>query len=197
MNVAREPEIFQDYILFTYKSERPARYVAAVFEHEDFCNFRMFKVNEENVYFLLLPVPDNITTLRYRYIVDGLYMINPYEKDFEHDQEGYKLSVFRLPAKSIKEAAIRNPKIEGKRVSFIYKGQPGHIVNLVSNFSSWDPFLYPLSETSSGYYEIELFLGSGEYYYYFLDNGQKILDPYNREIYQDSARIDVNYFRVP
>lgn len=197
LNVAREPEIFQDYILFTYYNSRPARYVAAVFEHENFNQFRIFQVNDENVFFLLLPIPDNLQTLRYRFIVDGLYMKNPFEKDFEYDNEGFKLSVFHLPVEKQKEKTIKNPRIEGNKITFTYKGRSDHIINFVSSFSSWDPFLYPLKETSPGYYEIEFYLGSGDYYYYFLDNGQKILDPNNKMIRQNSDWVDVNYFSVP
>ena len=50
-------------------------------------------------------------------------------------------------------------------VHFVYKGKAGQHIRLGGSFTNWDSWIYELTETSPGLYELELPLPAGKYYY--------------------------------
>jgi hypothetical protein len=52
-------------------------------------------------------------------------------------------------------------------VKFVYRGKSGQKIRLGGNFTNWDSWIYHLTETSPGLYQVELPLPPGKYEYAF------------------------------
>ena len=68
---------------------------------------------------------------------------------------------------------------------------------MAGTFNRWDPYLHVLDEIGGGTYSLTLRLPPGPYYYYFLENGRKRLDPDNAELRHASDGELVCYFQIP
>lgn len=222
---AGPPRMVHDRVLFTYQSRRPVRYVGIAFEHEEYREVHRFRVNTRppereggqgsRVYFYLHEPPEDIKQLRYRLVVDGLWMADPRNGRTRVDANGIPVSLFDLPERPEREHS--NPIVEPSgRVTFRLvlpaEGSPGLRntqgdifylpttrdlrVFLSGSFNNWDPYMYRLQPVagSPGRYEITgLRLLPGRHQYYFIINGRRVLDPhnartdYNRNGYEVSA----------
>jgi len=193
---AGPPEFFGNKIIFTYKAHKPTRLVAAIFEHEDFTKLQIFKKNKYNIFFLIYPIPEDVKLLKYRIIVDGLYMEDPQNSNTEKDPNGLSYSIITLDQFLTK--SIENPEIvDDSTVCFRLKTKPGKNVHIVGNFNDWDPFMHRLKEEPPGYYSISIRVSTGRYYYYFLIDSEKRLDPYNKWILISSNGEEVCTFDIP
>ena len=67
-------------------------------------------------------------------------------------------------------------------VKFIYKGESGLKLNLAGTFTNWDPWIYKLKETKPGFYELDLPLPRGKYYYNYYVGLTPVLDNTNPEV---------------
>ena len=105
---AISPEFYGNYIIFTFESGRPVRVVAAIFEHEGYSIHHIYQCNDNGIFFLIYPIPDNIQQLKYRLIVDGLVMKDPANPLFEQDLLGIDYSLFKITR--ITEQEIINPQ---------------------------------------------------------------------------------------
>lgn len=190
---AAQPEFYGRYIIFTFESKRPVRFVSAIFEHEGFQNQHIYQCNENGIFFLIYPIPHNILVLKYRLIVDGLIMRDPINPLYEQDLLGIEYSLLKI-TKIIDEEIINPQKGDNGEVHFVFKTRPGRIISLVGSFNDWDPYMHLLKEAPPGYYFITLRVASGRYFYYFLLDGEKILDLYNPDIGYTSGGDTVSYF---
>jgi hypothetical protein len=202
---AETPEYWNNRVIFTYaNSDKAVRYVAAVFEHEDYSRKHVFfkKVGdgtaagaEGEPIFILLYDPGDQETLRYRLIVDGLWQSDPMAMAQQRDDFGNEISVYRLPLDRPKLVNSPVPGEDG-RITFFYRGNPGDRVALMGNFNSWDPFMHPLREDPKdpGLFSINLRVTPGNVYYYFLVGTQKVLDQLNPEEAVDPAGNKVSYY---
>lgn len=176
MMVARAPEIWQNYFILSYKSEKIPRFVAVAFEHENYQVLHSFLRNDANVFVFYSELPE-VAELRYRLIVDGVWREDPTNDQYWTDNQGVRLSVLPIPTRAI---TASGPVYRGDGfVEFYLASVPGAQVFLSGNFSRWDPFLYTMNEISPGMYHLRLQLGTGRFYYYFLVNGVRTLDPGN------------------
>ena len=188
---ADEPEFYGKYIIFTFKPATPVRFVAAIFDHEGYNIRHIYQLNDNGIYFLLYPVPGNIQELKYRLVVDGLIMKDPSNPVTEQDILGIDYSLCKMT----KVIEIRNPKKgENGEVYFVYKSRPGRVISLVGTFNDWDPYLHVLKEAPSGYYFITLRVAPGRYFYYFLVDGEKILDLNNPDVGVTAGGDTVSFF---
>jgi hypothetical protein len=175
---AGPPEFFGDNIIFTYKNSHPVRFVGAIFEHEGYSITHVYQKNQHNVFFLIYQKPSHLTKLKYRIIVDGLIMRDPYNPLIEIDILSVEYSIVEVTV--LPEIPIKNPgKMGNGEISFILRTIPGRNVSIVGDFNDWDPFMHILKEAPSGYYRISLRVTKGKHYYYFIVDGEKRLDPYN------------------
>ena len=62
---------------------------------------------------------------------------------------------------------IEKTNSQTNSVKFVYEGNSGEKIRLAGSFTNWDSFIYYLKETKVGYYEIEIPLPPGTYYYTF------------------------------
>lgn len=196
MKEAKPPYFLGNNCIITYKAEHPIRAVGAAFEHEHFSKIHTFVKNEFNTFILIYPIETNSTIeeLRYRIVVDGLWMADPLNPHTINDKNDIKISTIDVPDRL---SRITSTPIVGPdgRVKFIYKGPAKRNVYLVGDFNNWDPFMYKMKESRTGFYELSLHLLPGEHFYYFLSNGLKILDPLNSDQGLDYEGDQASYFQ--
>jgi len=220
---AAPPRVVEGYVLFTYAAPQYTRYVAAAFGSESYQKLHPFKKNKNDVFFLLYPLPENGGTsaageamnLSYRLVADGLWMADPNNPDFVTDSHGTRISRVELPAAPEKEkpspyvqaggmvtfsldlAASPTFTSTSNRTVFLNQ-QESHSVFLAGSFNNWDPFMYPLRPVagSKNTYRLTLRLPPGTHHYYFVVDGNRILDPGNRQRSFDAEGQEVSTFRV-
>jgi hypothetical protein len=120
---ATAPEYWNNQVIFSYANpDMPVRYVAAVFEHEDYSKKHVFfkKVgdgtqagSDGEPVFLLLYDPGDQEILRYRLIVDGLWQSDPMAARTERDEFGNNISVYELPQDRPSWSTARSPERMG------------------------------------------------------------------------------------
>lgn len=201
LDTAGPPEKYRGNIILTYRSQSgwPIRHVAARFEHEDFKVLHTYTRNDNGVFFLVFSVPEDCACLKYRIVVDGLWMKDPFNPHADYggllDVEYSFVEVTEYPSKE-----IANPeRLEPAAYSFVYKGMPGESVSIIGNFNNWDPFQNILHEDpiESGVYQAILSMGPGKKYYTFMVNGNRVADPFNTRRMSDQDGQIVSYFVVP
>jgi hypothetical protein len=194
------PFVFDDAVIFTAPSTY--RKVGIAFAHEDFAKIHWFKK-------LLIPIADTpefdpeskidpeflkdsgilfcaytpgetvqIDKYEYRLVIDGLWSADPLnpQKKFS-SSSALELSVTDAPP------VVRDPhRTNEEGVLLIkYEAPPGETITAAGDFNGWDPFMYPLTETSPGNYSIKIYLPKGKWNYVLFYRGQRVLDPENRD----------------
>lgn len=177
------PVLTDDYIVFT--AEPNHRYVGIAFEHEDYQVVHPFKAlvmtdDDGNKYrkhlFYCYERKHEFTTLKYRLVIDGLWTTDPFNPRREYDENvNLYFSVIEDPD-SVK---IFTEEKDSNSVHFIYRGESGLKLNLAGTFTNWDPWIYELKETSPGFYELNLPLPAGKYYYNYYIGLTPVIDDSN------------------
>jgi hypothetical protein len=191
------PEIFDDGIIFTAPSTH--RRVGISFAHEGFSRVYWFekllkakdeltpkeekskteadRYRDSGILFHVYTVPPEIRELEYRLVIDGLWTTDPLNPQYRIDQKsGIVRSIIVMPEIEKTPSAFDGPQ---GTLSFNYQGPPGETITVAGSFNGWDPFMYELRETKTGFYSLTLPLPPGTYHYVFVHRGQRILDPYN------------------
>ena len=189
------PEIFEDMVIFTASSSH--RRVGIAFAHECFAivhNFRPLFIRRDprdisprernpsefrdsGIVFHLHKIPEGVTELEYRLIIDGLWTTDPANPNTRWDStSGLRWSIFAIPDREIIPHPLNGPP---GSLSFSFRGPPGETVTVAGSFNGWDPFMYELREGPRGTYTITIPLPPGRYQYVFFHRGQRFLDPYN------------------
>lgn len=207
---AGEPVVLDEMVVFTYEQPRYARYVAAAFAHENFETKHLFlarrREGRPDLFYLAFPVEPGQETLEYRLIVDGVWMVDPHVRERRIDSRGVALGVVQLPKMPLYRE--QSPVVHGDgtvtfRFSFDLRVSPvletvdrrqvsitdfdSPRISLMGAFNGWDPFMYPLrpDPRREGFYEVTIPLPPGRHYYYFMIDGERVLDPFNRERARD------------
>ncbi|WP_169730399.1 glycogen-binding domain-containing protein [Salinispira pacifica] len=206
-----------DSLVFTYENNlqrHQPRYVGVAFEHEQFSRIHEMQYFdtrnaqgelESRVYFLFLQVDreiEDLESIRYRYVIDGIWTEDPRNPESRRKLSGRKISVVQLPEQ--RQIRPRSPVVleassgRSRVVRFIYKGEPGQSIYLAGSFNNWDPFMYRLEEhpRDPGNYEIELRLLPGEYHYSYYYKGRAIQDPLNIQSSYDIDGSVYSYFSI-
>lgn len=179
------PYVVSDFIIFT--AEDSARHVGIAFDFEGFKTIHSFEKLvtrdlDDNVtsslFFYILEVPKDISSVAYRLIIDGLWTVDPMNEKKILDRDSNimmsRVDMYReeIPATSIPQENY---------VRFVYQGKPGQQIRLGGTFTNWDSSIYKLKETSPGFYELQLFLPKGTYYYAYYNGIASFVDPTNPE----------------
>lgn len=193
---AGPPELLGARVLFTYESDRPVRMVGARFAHEEYRTLHVYSRNQSGVLFLVYDLPAGQRDIRYRIVVDGLWMADPFNPDQETDRFGTafsRLLLAELPARD-----PINPQIQADGSIVLRLRTPtGRRVTVAGTFNGWDPFLNALVEVQPGSYEVRLRLLPGVHYYHFWVDGRRLLDPHNMATAVDFDKRPVSTFTVP
>ena len=152
-----------------------------------------FLKNQYGVFVLDYEVPENTQTIRYRLVVDGLWVSDPSNPSVQTDDQGIAFSLFSIESEP--ERPLLNPRFGADgHVSFVFRGPPGRRVTIQGDFNNWDPFVNPLAEIKPGLYSITLQLLPGEHWYRFFSDGRRLLDRFNSDTATDPDGEPVSYF---
>ena len=197
MEKAEKPLILEDHVFISYQTDKLIRFVGAAFSHESFSEIHSFVRNAQGVFVLVYPVPENVSEISYRIVVDGLWMADPMNTDRVEDPSGITLSRISLPRKELNRWKLVTPVIhDDNSVDFHYFGPKGVNVYLSGSFNNWDPYMYKLNEVKPGEYTITLTMLPGTYFYYFVSSGLFLLDPLNPDKGADSEGFEVSMFEI-
>ncbi|MHC6204612.1 isoamylase [Breznakiellaceae bacterium SP9] len=192
------PHIFEDGVLFTAPSKEYGT-VGISFAYEHFSKIHWFQklvvpkdtgtmtaqelastvpiYQDTGILFYAHTVPEreNLKSLDYRLIIDGLWTRDPFNPSSRFDQAtGLFLSTVSL------EALTRLPMTDSipGSLHFIYNGPSRQTITVAGTFNRWDPFMYQLIEDNRnpGRYSLTLTLPPGTYQYVFFNKGERILD---------------------
>jgi 1,4-alpha-glucan branching enzyme len=192
---SRPPRMVDDVLILGYKPDRPARFVGARFAHEAWKVLHPYSMNDRGVFVLDYQVPEGVQEIRYRIVVDGLWMADPANPRTDTDAAGVSFSMYALEKEPFR--TIVNPKQVGDELVFVFHGSPGRRVSLVGDFNNWDPFMDPLDEMSPGTYSVSLRVPPGRHWYSFFSDGRRILDRFNAQTGVDPDGHTVSSFASP
>jgi hypothetical protein len=196
------PEVFEDGVIFTVPSTHYGT-VGISFAYENFSKvywFRKLMVPQDPAelspqeikknapvykdggmlfYVHTIPKKENLATLDYRLIIDGLWTRDPFNPQSRFDAaSGLVLSTVKLPPIKRVQSPTDNPP---GTLYFSFQAPSGESVTVAGTFNGWDPFMYELKEEprNPGFYSLILPLPKGIYQYVFYHRGKRIPDPNN------------------
>jgi len=181
MKAANPPRVIEGELVLS--ASGPYRSVAAAFAHEGFAVLHPYERNRQGIFILAYPIPLKWKsgTLEYRIIVDGVWTVDPADPERRVDPDtGLELSVAAVP--NLSDLHLGLYKIldeDGRTARFIFRGASGEFVTVCGDFNNWDPFIYEMSETAPGVYQLEIPLSPGRHYYTFVYRGEELPDPLN------------------
>ena len=191
------PVIVDDAIIFTAPSTY--RRAGVAFAHEGFSTVHWLRLlliphdpldepattdkkkippyKDSGLLFYIYQIPDDLSELEYRFVIDGLWTTDPFNSQRRRDSSsGIEYSVLALPAHQKMPNLLQGPP---GTLTFSFRGPPGEIVSVAGSFNNWDPFMYELKESPAGNYNICIPVPPGKYQYIFFHRGERWLDPYN------------------
>ena len=173
-----------------FSAELGPRYVGIAFDFENyqiihpFMRKSSYDENGELVktwYFYILEDVPQTNKIYYRMIIDGLWTTDSLNPQKYYDtQTGIHLSeisVTKHDAAATRTSALQN----GGATRFVYRGKSGQKVRLAGTFTKWDSWIYELKETAAGFYELDLPLPSGTYYYVYYIGAERFPDVTNHD----------------
>lgn len=156
-------------ILFTYKN-RGARDVRVSGSFSSWRPRRMER-NESGVWYYFLPAGKSGRSITYKYLVDGIWIMDPQNPERVDDHMGSYLSVAEPPVKDEGRFVSWRRMGEGAVEFRLY--QPGaRMVALVGDFNSWNPEDDLLSKGDDGIWRLRKKLFPGTYRYKFIIDGE-------------------------
>lgn len=192
-SAAQPPRMIGDTLILSFRPDHFVHTVGVRFEHESWAVLHPYEVNEKGLFVFAYPVPEGLLVIRYRIVVDGLWMADPTNEAGSSDALGNEISVFSLDKEPSRP--IVNPRFEKDgELTFTFHGAAGQRVALVGDFNNWDPFMTLMKETSPGVFSVTVRVPTGGHFYYFLTQGRRVLDRYNADTGTDPDGVAVSYF---
>ncbi len=177
-------------VVFTAKPD--ARFIGIAFDFEDFRQIHSFQLKKiydiegevsNSFFFYILDLPKEVNDITYRLVVDGLWTTDPLNNNTVYNPAtGITLSKLSLNRIRIPETEIRKAQSKAGTngtVHFVYKGKAGQHIRLGGSFTNWDSWIYELTETEPGVYQIDIPLPPGTYYYAFYNGVISMVDTSN------------------
>ena len=193
LDFPKEPVIMENHIVFTQKTG--PRFVGIAFDFEDYQTIHPFMLHKNrdaegnvtnSLMFFILERPDFLKEISYRLIVDGLWTFDPNNSNCYYDNES-GVTISKIEINETKPEITNTTKESGTK--FVYNGKPGQTIRLSGTFTNWDSWIYELKETSPGFYELNIPLPAGEYYYNYYLGMNAIVDTTNpRRAYTADGR---------
>jgi hypothetical protein len=173
----------ENSVVFTEKAD--SRFIGIAFDFEGYKTIHPFRIRRtrdsdgkvtDSLMFYVLNRPKHIQTVSYRLIVDGLWTTDPLNPDrYYEENTGILLSRFTFSTVTPPETAVTKENT----VHFIYNGSTGQSIYLAGTFTNWDPWIYQMQETAPGFYELNLPLPPGTYYYSYYAGLKAMTDKTN------------------
>lgn len=187
------PVICEDYIIFL--ADVNHRHVGIAFDFENYQVIHPFEIlthtdDDGNVtrqhMFYCYKRQHKFTSLKYRLVIDGLWTIDPYNPNMYYDDS---VNLYFSTLEDPGSVKIYTEAKKDDSVHFIYEGKSGQNIHLAGSFTNWDPWIYELKETKPGFYELNLPLPSGKYYYNYYIGLTPVVDSSNpTKVYAEDGR---------
>ncbi len=195
---AGPPELIGRNVLFTYEEDgTQLRRVGIAFAHENYNQVHSFYRNRHGIFVYPYSPPKELDSLTYRLVVDGMWTHDPNSPRHTRTSEGVVLSSLSLPSTEDKERGAPY-RTEGGEVTFTFRSEDANQVSIAGTFNRWNPYMHRLHEDpqEEGLFTITLSLSQGTYYYYFVVDGRRRLDPSNPKEASSSNGGRVSVYRV-
>jgi hypothetical protein len=195
------PFVRGGYLVFT--ADTKPRFVGLTFGFEGFSVVHPMRridtldMDDEitgSVYFYALKLTEDMSTVTYKMVTDGLWITDPMNPNRRYDYATGYLSWYDIPqtqkaVTQVMRATGERTSNQGQVVRFVFQGEENQYVTLTGTFTAWDPFLYEMTETQPGQYEFYLPLPPGTYQYKFVRGFTEFVDPANEErVFSDDGR---------
>ncbi len=180
-----EPKITDEYIIFT--ADKKYSNVGIVFSHENYQKVHSFSVfsridddshKTKEFLFYCYKREHKFTLLKYRLVIDGIWTADPLNSKTFYDDD---MNLYFSQVEDSGSIIVKTEPVNSEFVRFIYKGETNLKLYLAGTFTSWDPWIYQMKETKPGFYEFELPLPSGKYYYNYYEGLKPLTDNTNSQ----------------
>jgi hypothetical protein len=183
-NIVREKTVIEYGVLITYKD----RYAKDIKISGDFSNWRPLEMSRGKfgVWYYFLKSEKIREPVRYKFIVDGIWIPDPENREKEDDKAGSYVSVIdALPGREGRMLTYRF--ITPREVEFrIYKPD-AKFVSIVGDFNNWNPENDLLEKDDNGVWALQKRLSPGLYRYKYIVDGDWTLDLYNEKTASDDT----------
>jgi 1,4-alpha-glucan branching enzyme len=170
--------------LFTYKN-RGARSVQI---GGNFCDWKPAPMerSDSGIWYYFLPAGEKKREVTYKFLVDGIWIMDPLNPDRIDDRMGSYLSVAE-PVEKPEGKHVTWRKIGGNTIEFRLYQPAASLVSLVGDFNHWNPEDDLLAKGRDGIWRVRKKLFPGVYRYKFIIDGEWLPDVYNSESASDDT----------
>ncbi len=197
-----QPVLAGKYVIFTAHGD--ARHAGIAFRHENYATIHSMKRivrRDENgmpqkdsfgkpmdtILFYIAKIPPGTVELQYRMVINGLWTTDPLNAQTVYDPEN-RMQVSVLSVQRYE--TFKTDYVKNGTVRFTCTADTGRSIRLAGSFNNWDPFMYEMTETAPGRYELVLPLPRGTWYYAYFDGTAQLPDPANPDrVYTRDGRV--------
>lgn len=181
-NVGRQKSILERGILITYKN-RKARDVRIASDVTQWNPARMNRGRYGVWYYFM--TESTRTRIRYKFLVDGIWIADPKNRNREDDLNGSYLSLV-TPGAGIEHRTVSYRFINSRTVEFRIYRPSAQFVSLVGDFNGWNPENDILKKDDAGFWRLQKKLPKGLYRYKYIIDGEWVPDLYNARSASDN-----------
>lgn len=182
-NSSRKTAI-QNGVLVTYKNIDAGQVRIA----GDFSDWKPENMErgKSGVWYFFITDFSTFQKIRYKFIVDDIWIKDPKNYNQEDDGMGSYVSIIN-PFRSANDRHISYRVIDNALIEFnIYK--PGaRLISLVGDFNNWNPENDLMQKGKDGIWRIKKKLNRGTFRYKFIVDGKWLPDLYNRDSASDDS----------
>lgn len=183
-NIGKGKSLIESGILITYKN-RYAKEVSIAGDFSDWESLDMTRSRNGVWYYFLTKISKNKTT-KYKFMVDGIWIIDPMNLEKEDDDSGSYVSLIE-PLNFTETHNLTYRFIGRHMVEFrIYKPVAKY-VSIVGDFNNWNPENDLLNKNDNGIWSLRKRLAPGIYRYKYFIDGDSTVDLFNQKTAGDSA----------
>lgn len=188
----QSPLILSNSIIFFYRG--PATTVKLAGDFNNWSNSLSMEQTRSNLWVLSLRTRIPKGKYKYRLQVDGFWIPDPMNPEFENDYGRQKLSILHLTKDFIPKRKFPF-WVSNNIYRFQYQSTNAQIITIAGDFNNWNPYSHQLTHKGAGIFEIELELNPKKIYLYsFIRDGTWVPDPNNRKQYVNDINRAVNGF---
>ena len=172
--------------LITYKNRNAHRvYIAGDFSY---WKKHLMERSNNGVWFYIIPQTDDERIVRYKFLVDGVWINDPSNNDVIDDNAGSYFSIVRqdkLPDGKQVTYTILDENL--RLVEFRFYAPKASIVALAGDFNNWNPESDLMSKDSNGIWRLQKRLPKGAFRYNYVIDGNWQIDLYNPRTASNAA----------
>lgn len=151
--------------------------------------------NQYGIFYIIIDSPEldenykPLSVFKYKYLVDGLYVLDPTNYERESDGSGSYLSIYYPESpdenKFVSVEVLNDSELEEQELRTvlfqIYLPDKENVI-LIGDFNNWNYGSDFLLKNQEGIFQKKLKLRPGTYYYKYIADGEPILDTYNPNV---------------